>query len=91
MTDAERNERLLDIAMEQPDLFAAEVRYLDNMGNLTRRIVSPIKYRDGLLLVYCFGREALRTLRPDSIWQVRLVFASEVLPPMPIYRRKVAC
>lgn len=88
MTESFRRRRLLEIAMDLPDVFAAEIQYADSKGQLTRRTISPIKYKDGLIVALCLSRDALRTFKPSRVKAVRLVFSHMVFTPAPIYRRR---
>ncbi len=73
---------LLQIALQEPQLWVAHIRYLAEDGKLTERTVSPLKLlTNDRLLVYCLGREAVRSLRLSRILIVRLRLSMDVLPP----------
>lgn len=77
-----KSQALLNVAMEAPEQFVAAIKYLDSRGNVTERIVSPIRYlTPRLVSVYCLGREAPRSLRISGMLQVRLKITSDVLAP----------
>ena len=73
---------LLQIALQEPQLYVAHIRYLAEDGKLTERTVSPLKLlTDDRLMVYCLGREAIRTLLLSRILIVKLRLSMDVLPP----------
>ena len=82
MQIANKHWGLLQIALQEPQLWVAHVRYLAEGGNLTERTVSPLKLlTNDRLLVYCLGREAGRSLRLSRILIVNLRLSMDVLPP----------
>ena len=82
MQIANKHWGLLQIALQEPHLWVAHIRYLAEGGNLTERTVSPLKLlTNDRLLVYCLGREAVRSLRLSRILIVRLRLSMDVLPP----------
>ena len=77
-----RSQALLAIAMDYPDQFVAAVKYLDERGNVTDRIISPVRYLTAnRVCVYCLGREAPRTFRIAGILKVTLKHTCDVLAP----------
>ena len=77
-----RNERMLLIAMAQPELFVAQITYLDARGTVTDRVVSPVLYlTEDVLRAYCLGREAVRSFRSKRILRVRLKLSADCLCP----------
>lgn len=73
---------LIDVALQAPDDFVLQIVYLDGSGNVTERVVSPIRYLTPTRLsVYCLGREAVRTLALCRIMRVRIGPAADVLAP----------
>lgn len=77
-----RTAALLNVAMSNPEELVCQIVYLDERGDATERIVSPIRYLTrALVSVYCLGREEPRTLRLGRILRVRIALASDVLAP----------
>ncbi len=87
--------KLVQVAMDHPELFVANIVYLDSKGNVTQRPVSPIRYLpDRRVRVYCLGRLALRTLKLSMILRVQLQLSHDVLAPEQVkelvsHRRKL--
>jgi predicted DNA-binding transcriptional regulator YafY len=87
MRISEKHLSLLHVAMDDPQNLVAYVRYLDERGNVTERTVSPIRQLTAArMMVYCLGREAVRTLKLSRVLSVRLRFACDVLPPEGVKR-----
>lgn len=82
MQIASKHWGLLQIALQEPQIFVAHIRYLAEDGSLSERTVSPLKLlTTDRIMVYCLGREAIRTLRLSRILTVRLRLSLDVLPP----------
>lgn len=79
---SDRTRALLDVAMGAPEQYVCEIVYLDGSGNVTERVVSPIRYLTSRAVsVYCLGREEPRTLLLSRIMRTKIGLASEVLSP----------
>jgi len=74
---------ILQQAMYAPDDFAVRLRYRSKDGELTERVISPIKMADPRsLLALCLCRENPRRFELDRCSHLELVPAHEVLMPM---------
>jgi predicted DNA-binding transcriptional regulator YafY len=74
---------ILKQAMVCPDDYAVRLRYRSKSGELTERVVSPIKMTDSRsLLALCLCRENPRRFELDRCSHLELVPAHEVLMPM---------
>jgi len=74
---------ILQQAMYAPDDFAVKLRYRSKDGELTERVVSPIKMTDSRsLLALCLCRENPRRFELDRCSHLELIPAHEVLMPM---------
>tara|TARA_R110002049_G_scaffold2750_2_gene21797 strand:+ start:682016 stop:682375 length:360 start_codon:yes stop_codon:yes gene_type:complete len=72
-------------AMQDSDFWVIEMDYVDAQGNLSHRVVSPIRFvGSDRFLALCLCREAPRQFQLSRCQDVRLVPAAEVLMPMPI-------
>ncbi|MEM9588987.1 MAG: hypothetical protein AAGA03_17030 [Planctomycetota bacterium] len=63
------------------DRWVCRVRYQSSTGEITERIVSPIRLTDDRVLALCLGREEPRWFAIASIQRIELVPASEVQMP----------
>ena len=78
-------QRLIRIAMQNPDDWVLQLDYRDKKGNTTRRTISPIRYAaSNRLLALCLCREAPRQFQLDQCSNVRLEAAANVLMPVAI-------
>lgn len=74
---------ILQQAMCAPDDFAVKLRYRSKDGELTERVVSPIKMTDSRsLLALCLCRENPRRFELNRCSHIELIPAHEVLMPM---------
>ena len=74
---------IIQRAMHCPDDYAVRLRYRSKDGELTERVVSPIKMADSRsLLALCLCRENPRRFELDRCSHIELVPAHEVLMPM---------
>jgi predicted DNA-binding transcriptional regulator YafY len=74
---------ILRQAMVAPDDYAVRLRYRSKEGELTERVVSPIKMDNPhSLLALCLCRENPRRFDLDRCSHIELVPAHEVLMPM---------
>ncbi|MBU6388057.1 MAG: hypothetical protein KGS49_19095, partial [Planctomycetes bacterium] len=74
---------ILHQAMVAPDDFAVRLRYRSQNGELTERVISPIKMADSRsLLALCLCRENPRRFELDRCSHIELVPAHEILMPM---------
>lgn len=72
-------------AMQAPDDFVVSMKYRAKSGEVTERVVSPIRFKtDKLLLALCLGREEPRTFDIDSCTDLVLMPANDVMMPVPI-------
>ena len=72
-------------AMLDSETFVVEMVYSDSKGNLTRRIVSPIRFvGSDRFLGLCLCREEPRQFYLSRCDEVRLIPAAEVIMPMPM-------
>jgi len=72
-------------AMQLPDELAIRMVYQDRGGDVTKRIVSPIRWEEGgRFLALCLGREGVRSFKISQCSSVELVAAHELLMPEPI-------
>ena len=71
--------------MQDSDFWVIEMDYVDAQGNLSHRVVSPIRFvGSDRFLALCLCREAPRQFQLSRCQDVRLVPAAEVLMPMPM-------
>jgi predicted DNA-binding transcriptional regulator YafY len=74
---------ILKQAMYSPDDYAVRLRYRAKDGELTERVISPIKMDDShSLLALCLCRENPRRFELDRCSHIELVPAHEILMPM---------
>lgn len=72
-------------AMHDSDYWVIEMDYVDAQGNLSHRVVSPIRFvGSDRFLALCLCREAPRQFQLSHCQNVRLVPAAGVLMPMPM-------
>ena len=77
--------QILRQAMLNPDDYALRLQYLSKAGELTERVVSPIKMADSRsVLALCLCRESPRKFELDRCTKLELVPAHDVLMPMEI-------
>lgn len=82
MRISQRAAGLLLVAYSDPGEWVAWIRYLDGQGNVTERTISPLRYlTEDRVIVYCLGREGVRTLWLSRILTCRLRMTADVLPP----------
>lgn len=75
--------QILHQAMVAPEDFAVRLRYRSQNGELTERVISPIKMADSRsLLALCLCRENPRRFDLDRCSHIELVHAHEILMPM---------
>lgn len=80
-----RSDRMVRLAMADPDRFVLQIDYADHRGNRTRRAVSPIRFVGGdRFLGLCLCREEPRQFYLSRCEAFRLVSASSVQMPVPI-------
>lgn len=83
MTIQER--RQIDRALHCPDDLVLKIHYTDREGNVTERIVSPIRMVNAKsMLALCLCRELPRRFDLDRCSNLELVNANTVLMPVPI-------
>ncbi|WP_198953692.1 hypothetical protein [Rhodopirellula sp. MGV] len=76
---------ILRRAMIDSETFVVELEYADAKGNLTRRIVSPIRFvGNDRVLALCLCREEPRQFYLSRCSNVRLLPAVEVIMPVPM-------
>jgi predicted DNA-binding transcriptional regulator YafY len=77
--------RLILLSARESDSFALSIDYRDDAGIVTRRVVAPIRL-DGPdhFLAYCLCRNEPRTFRLDSVCDMWLIHACDVLAPVEI-------
>lgn len=74
---------ILKQAMYSPDDYAVRLRYRAKDGELTERVISPIKMDNShSLLALCLCRENPRRFELDRCSHIELVPAHEILMPM---------
>jgi predicted DNA-binding transcriptional regulator YafY len=77
--------RALNQAMSSPDDLVVSLRYTDQKGVTTERVVSPIRWVQGkALLALCLCRETPRRFELERCSEVRLISSNDVLMPVPI-------
>jgi predicted DNA-binding transcriptional regulator YafY len=77
--------RALNQAMSSPDDLVVSLRYTDQKGVTTERVVSPIRWVQGkALLALCLCRETPRRFELERCSEVRLMSSNDVLMPVPI-------
>ena len=80
-----REKVLVHRAMQDPDQWVIQMRYVDKQGVMTERIVSPIRWiNGGSVLALCLCKEMPRRFDTVRCTSVKLVEASEVLMPVRI-------
>jgi predicted DNA-binding transcriptional regulator YafY len=83
--------RIVQRAMNDPDTFALQVRYESKTGEVTDRIVSPIRFiGETAFLALCLCREEPRRFELTQCKAFRLVRADDVLMPVEIVTHKKA-
>jgi predicted DNA-binding transcriptional regulator YafY len=74
---------ILRQAMYSPDDYAVRLRYRAKDGELTERVISPIKMEDSRsLLALCLCRENPRRFELERCSHIELIPAHEILMPM---------
>lgn len=77
--------RLLRRAMHQSDDLVVSMEYVDSKGQLTRRVVSPIRFvGKGRFLGLCLGRCEPRQFQLDRCAKISLQPANQFVMPVPI-------
>lgn len=71
----------LRMAMESPDDWVLRVRYTDKSAAVTERIVSPIRFDQSRLRVFCLGRGGVRVFDLKRLDVLELVDAAQVVAP----------
>lgn len=72
-------------AMMDSETYVVEMVYADAKGNLTRRVVSPIRFvGSDRFLGLCLCREEPRQFYLSRCSDVRLIPAAEVIMPVPM-------
>lgn len=72
-------------AMEQPDDLVISLDYTDSKGNVSRRVVSPVRFlASNRFLALCLCREEPRQFHLASCRNVRLGRACDVVMPVPL-------
>lgn len=72
-------------AMSDPDGRVLLFHYIDRKGNITQRVVSPIRFMTpNRFLALCLGREEPRMFYLDRMSNVELANAHQFLMPVPI-------
>jgi predicted DNA-binding transcriptional regulator YafY len=83
MTTIEQNS--LSRALRDPDHFVLRITYKDRAGEITERMVSPIRMVGSrTMLALCLCRESPRRFDLDRCSDLELVEAHDVLMPYPI-------
>ena len=83
MTAVEKSK--LHQALRDPDHFVLRITYKDREGQVTERMVSPIRMVDPRkMLALCLCRESPRRFDLDRCSDMELVSAHDVLMPCPI-------
>ena len=73
------------MAMVEPDSFVLRFEYRDSGGKKTRRIASPIRWKDkATFLALCLCREEPRLFRMDRVSDCELLDANTVQMPEPV-------
>ncbi|MFO1064824.1 MAG: hypothetical protein U0892_13245 [Pirellulales bacterium] len=74
---------ILSRAMQAPDNFVIAMEYIDSKGEVTRRIVSPIRFlAGGRFLGLCLCREEPRQFYLNRCRNVQLKRAEEFVMPV---------
>jgi len=76
-----RSDKMLMVAMQNPEEWVCQIQYMDSRKQLTNRTVSPIRFNGDAVLVYCLSRDGLRSLKLTGILGVKLRHASDVMTP----------
>ena len=72
-------------AMMDSETYVVEMVYADAKGNLTRRVVSPIRFvGNDRFLGLCLCREEPRQFYLNRCSDIRLIPAAEVIMPVPM-------
>ena len=75
--------QLIYRAMQQPDDLVIEFDYRDAKGEMTHRVVSPIRFPDrDRFLALCLCREEPRQFHLERCQNVKLAPAADVLMPV---------
>jgi predicted DNA-binding transcriptional regulator YafY len=82
----QREKRDLLAAMRDPDTWVVRLRYKDSKGDVTIRVVSPVRIEGESVLALCLAREECRRFKLCNVSQVKLVRASDVLMPVQIIK-----
>ncbi len=76
---------ILAKAMQNADEWVVSLDYVDSEGNVTRRIVSPIRFlAANRFLGLCLCREEPRQFYLDRCHNIRLCRASDFVMPVPV-------
>ncbi|MGB7347037.1 MAG: hypothetical protein WBD20_22625 [Pirellulaceae bacterium] len=77
---------ILRLAMQDSDNYVIEMDYCDASGQRTRRTVSPIRFvGTERFLGLCLCREAPRQFQLSRCENLRLIPATDVLMPVPMF------
>lgn len=77
------NKRLLSTAMHRSDELVITLDYLDSKGQVTRRVVSPIRFlSSGRFLALCLCRCEPRQFQLDRCSNLKLARAAEYVMPV---------
>ena len=81
LMDQERLTGLLVRAMNYHDDYVCRIRYTDQYGKTTIRVVSPYRFLGPFVLALCLGREECRSFHMHRISECEVVSAHDVLMP----------
>lgn len=85
VTDPKDRRGIIALIMEASDDLVAVIKYRDEWGRVTERIVSPVRFLDGgRFLALCLGRQQNRTFYLGRCISIRAGVAADVLAPVPI-------
>jgi predicted DNA-binding transcriptional regulator YafY len=77
------NKRLISAAMQQSDDLVVTLDYLDSKGQITRRVVSPIRFMaSDRFLALCLCRGEPRQFQIDRCSNLRLARAADFIIPV---------
>lgn len=84
-TDPKNRRGIIALIMEAPDDVVAVIKYRDEWGRVTERIVSPVRFLDGgRFLALCLCRQQNRTFYLGRCLSIRARAAADVLAPVDI-------
>lgn len=80
-----REKVLVHRAMQDPDQWVIQMRYVDKQGVVTERIVSPIRWiKNEAMLALCLCKETPRRFDISHCSSIKILPAEDVLMPVPI-------